>query len=165
MDHLTLIDREDIDRETRYAQPVAERKPEVSVHTVDDVYLQVSVYLVNFQCLLRKKYMQMCIIYVFCMIFTIQTIIEKKLIEDEERRTREVTQFYRKDEPKWDVTITNHPREPSDIWERGKLFLTPLTEQRMLSYEQGFFLGKNISFKIITVTSSKGDTHLVEELA
>ena len=42
VDNLTVVDREDIDRETRYHQPLAlPRKPDVRVHTVDDVYLQV----------------------------------------------------------------------------------------------------------------------------
>lgn len=42
VDLLTVVDREDLNRETRYTQPMAVRKPDVSVHTVDDVYLQVN---------------------------------------------------------------------------------------------------------------------------
>ncbi|CAG7834178.1 unnamed protein product [Allacma fusca] len=90
VDTLTVVDKEDVDTETKYNQPlVLARKPAVTVHTVDDVYLQ--------------------------------TIVEKRLIEDEERRTREVTQFYKKDQPKWDVVIRSHQAPPpdDDTWDRG----------------------------------------------
>jgi hypothetical protein len=50
IDTLTVVDRDEVARETRYTQPIAVRKPEVSVHTVDDVYLQVSPL-----CLIRPK--------------------------------------------------------------------------------------------------------------
>jgi hypothetical protein len=86
LDTLTVVDREDVDTATHYTKAVA-RKPEVSVHTVDDVYLQ--------------------------------TIVERRLIEDEERKTREVTQFYKKEQPKFDVVIKTHPTEEDDHWERG----------------------------------------------
>lgn len=41
VDHMTIVDKEEIDTETRYVQPTALKKPEVTVHEVDDVYLQV----------------------------------------------------------------------------------------------------------------------------
>ena len=51
----------------------------------------------------------------------LQTIVEKRLIEDEERTVREVTQYYKKDQPKWDVVIRSHQAPPDDdTWERGK---------------------------------------------
>ncbi|ODN00006.1 Cuticlin-1 [Orchesella cincta] len=87
VDHMTIVDKEEIDTETRYVQPLALRKPEVSVHTVDDVY--------------------------------VQTIVERRLIEDEERKTREITQLYRKDQPRWDVSFRTHPRDEEESWERG----------------------------------------------
>ncbi|CAL8137974.1 unnamed protein product [Orchesella dallaii] len=87
VDHMTIVDKEEIDTETRYVQPLALRKPEVSVHTVDDVY--------------------------------VQTIVERRLIEDEERKTREITQLYRKDQPTWDVQFRTHPRDEEESWERG----------------------------------------------
>lgn len=83
---MTVVDRQEIDKDTLYMKPVA-KKPELSVHTVDDVYLQ--------------------------------TIVERRLIEDEERQTREITQFYKKEQPKWDVVIKTHPTEDDDNWDRG----------------------------------------------
>lgn len=53
--------------------------------------------------------------------FKMQTIVEKRLIEDEERKTREITQLYRKEQPKWDVQFRTHQRDDDDSWERGKL--------------------------------------------
>lgn len=41
VDHMLIVDKEEIDTETRYVQPMALRKPEVTVHEVDDVILQV----------------------------------------------------------------------------------------------------------------------------
>ncbi|XP_021947825.1 uncharacterized protein LOC110845675 isoform X2 [Folsomia candida] len=88
LDHLTVVDRQEVDTATHYTKPIViAKKPEVSVHTVDDVYLQ--------------------------------TIVERRLIEDEERKTIEVTQFYKKDQPKWDVVIKTHPTDDDDNWERG----------------------------------------------
>ena len=47
--------------------------------------------------------------------------MEKRLIEDEERTVREVTQFYKKDQPNWNVVIRSHQVPPDDdTWDRGK---------------------------------------------
>lgn len=55
------------------------------------------------------------------MVFLSQTIVEKRLIEDEERKTREITQLYRKELPRWDVQIRTHPKDDDESWERGNL--------------------------------------------
>ena len=47
--------------------------------------------------------------------------MERRLIEDEERRTREVTQFYKKEQPKWDVVIRSSGIPEDEAWERGEL--------------------------------------------
>lgn len=41
VDHLTIVDREEVDTQTRYVNPMALKKPAVTVHEVDDVFLQV----------------------------------------------------------------------------------------------------------------------------
>lgn len=42
LDTLTVVDRQEVDTATHFTKPVAiAKKPEVSVHTVDDVYFQV----------------------------------------------------------------------------------------------------------------------------
>ncbi len=58
----------------------------------------------------------------------LQTIVERRLIEDEERRTREVTQFYKKESPKWDVVIRSSGIPEDEAWERGEWYFGDYTE-------------------------------------
>lgn len=53
--------------------------------------------------------------------------MERRLIEDEERRTREVTQFYKKEAPKWDVVIRSHGVPEEEAWERGEFLMNKLS--------------------------------------
>jgi len=120
VDNLTVVDREDLERQTRYVQdqPLVARKPEVSVHTVDDVYLQVNWH---YRLILHAFYHRIKLYKFFRNLNLKQTIVERRLIEDEERRTRDVAQFYKKEQPKWDVVIRRTAIPEDEAWERGEL--------------------------------------------
>ncbi|XP_074112588.1 zona pellucida domain protein papillote isoform X2 [Cotesia typhae] len=79
--HTSIQQREHIREEVEpLVEPVvAPRRPEITTHEVDDVFLR--------------------------------TVTEKKTIEDVERHKRQVTEYYRKPDPKWDVTIRNYPAD------------------------------------------------------
>lgn len=48
VDYLTIVDKEEVNTETKYEQPVQMRKPEITMQEVDDVILQVKSSKNNF---------------------------------------------------------------------------------------------------------------------